>query len=89
MVTVSENPYCKKIKIIYPGVELPKDKAKKVRRNVSQKTQLLSVGNCIPVKGTYFLIEAVSMLPKEKYHITIMGETEDDLRYNNKVEQLV
>ncbi len=44
----------KKFKIVYPGVELPKERAKKTRKNVSNKTHLLSVGNCIPVKGIEF-----------------------------------
>ena len=78
----------KKYVVIPPGVDLPEFKKCPKSKN-SGKVQLLSVGNCVPVKRLDHLIEAVSFLNKERYHLTVMGETADDIKYFNKVQEMI
>lgn len=78
----------KKYIVIPPGVDLPEFKKCPESKN-SGKVQLLSVGNCVPVKRIDKLIEAIALLDKEKYHLTIMGETTDDIKYFNKVQRMI
>ena len=78
----------KKCAVIPPGVDLPE--IKKCPKSINRgKVQLLSVGNCVPVKRIDKLIEAISLLDKEKYHLTIMGETTDDIKYFNKIQKMI
>ena len=76
-------------KLVYPGVESLEEAVSAPAKKSSNRVQLLSVGNCIAMKGIDLLIEAVSMIPKERYHLTIVGDTKLDVRYFNRIENLV
>jgi glycosyltransferase involved in cell wall biosynthesis len=79
----------KRIEIVPPGVDMIQESKKAITKEAGDKIRLIAVANCVPAKGIDMLVEAVSMLPCQKYHLTIMGETKDDLRYFDKIEAMV
>lgn len=61
------------------------------RKNYVQNlpVEILYVGNVTQMKGIFYLLEAVEHLPKDKYHLTVVGKYDDSSdafdKYKNKV----
>jgi glycosyltransferase involved in cell wall biosynthesis len=51
--------------------------------------KLIFVGNVLPNKGLLPLIQGLSKLPSETWHLTVAGSQEMDRRYLRKVEKLI
>lgn len=56
---------------------------------VKNRIEVLYVGNITQMKGIFYLLEAVSRLPEEKFHLTIVGKYDESWellkKYKNKV----
>ncbi len=51
--------------------------------------RLIFVGNVLPNKGLLPLIQDLSKLPSETWHLTVVGSLEMDRRYLRKLEKLI
>jgi glycosyltransferase involved in cell wall biosynthesis len=75
--TLKINP--EKIKVVYCGHEILN--TPNLERVDKDKINILCVAQCAPYKGMIYLIEAVSNLSKDRFHLDIVGSTQADSKY--------
>ena len=82
------------IKILPPGLD-----REKLKINLENKTEsilqdnkssiILCIGHCIPRKGIIYLIEAFSKINRQNFKLYIVGKTDKNIQYYNKVQSLI
>ncbi len=79
--------------IAYPaGDRLESGGSKEDRKSRAQTRgplKLLFIGNVLPNKGLHQLIEVLSRLPAEKWHLTVVGSLSMDRAYARQIENLI
>lgn len=79
--------------IAYPGGDRLGhiDSIETIRRRAYERgpLRLLFIGNVLPHKGVYELIEALSRIPKEKWRLSIVGSLAMDTEYVRRIERLL
>jgi glycosyltransferase involved in cell wall biosynthesis len=68
---------------------LPASEHIKIRAYQSDHLRLLTVGNLTPNKGVYPLIEALSSLSEEIWHLTVVGSLSMHKKYVRKIKRLI
>ena len=77
-----------KIKIVYPRLDLPPDLLD-FARETNGVFHILFVGYCTPVKEVDVLIKAMGLLKDKAVHLHIVGETNRDLLYFDRLKNMV
>ena len=61
----------------------------RIRAHQNESIRLLFLGNVLPNKGLYELIEALIQLPQELWRLTVVGSLSMDAEYVHAIRQLI
>ena len=61
----------------------------KSRAQTRGPLKLLFIGNILPNKGLYQLIDVLALLPAEKWHLTVVGSLSMNSDYAHRIETLI
>jgi glycosyltransferase involved in cell wall biosynthesis len=81
------NKYAKRntpVIIAHPGLDLKTEKTN-VQNELTNQVNLLFVGECIKVKGLYYLVKSLSLLKSFNIHLDIIGSYDQSNSYYKKI----